>query len=287
MGERVLTEGLQMIRASASVSSFLAGGGVYTGMRTVNKNAIFSFKEHLERLRHVSDAEDPEKGVPFSLSDVEGLITPLVEKEMRRFLEDHADAYEMKVTAAPRLRKGVKADDASFDDVEALVYVQSLGERPGDAVSVQCMTVGGRTNPTVKHGRWVEERKALEAQQRDDCNEVVLLDDQERVLEGMSSNVVVVDDESGTVITAPADLTLEGTVLKLLLRVCEEHSFPVRRECPTLAQLKQGSVMVTSTSRLALPVNALYLPDGQKVALPFSERAALIAQLVRQDFVNH
>jgi branched-subunit amino acid aminotransferase/4-amino-4-deoxychorismate lyase len=97
---------------------------------------------------------------------------------------------------------------------------------------------------------------------------------------GLSSNVVVLDDLNGTVITAPSEMVLTGTVLKLLLAVCAEEKIPVRRECPLLKDLAKYSVLITSTSRLALPVKMVFMTDGQAVQI--ETKAGLMQHLVEQ-----
>ncbi len=140
---------------------------------------------------------------------------------------------------------------------------------------------GARDNPTVKHGQWIEKRKALEERMRPDCNEVVLVDEQGLVYEGLSSNVMALDS-SGTLWTAPAETVLTGTVLQLVLSVCEASQIRVNRQCPTVDLLCRSSVMISSTSRLTLPVEKLYLLDGTAVVLPFSDMAKDLVGKVKE-----
>ncbi len=144
---------------------------------------------------------------------------------------------------------------------------------------------GARDNPTVKHGQWIEERKAMELRMRPECNEVVLVDVKGRVFEGLSSNVVALD-KTGTLWTAPSDSVLTGTVLQLILQVCEASHISVKRVCPTVELLCASSVLISSTSRLALPVEKLFLLDGSAVQLSFSEQARLLADKVRTRIVQ-
>ncbi len=96
--------------------------------------------------------------------------------------------------------------------------------------------------------------------------------------EGLSSNVVAVDEENGCIVTAPSDLVLSGTILQLLLAICEEESIPVKRESPKLSDLKRFGVLITSTSRLALPVKQIIMPDGTLEVIETKKR--LIQHLV-------
>jgi branched-subunit amino acid aminotransferase/4-amino-4-deoxychorismate lyase len=97
---------------------------------------------------------------------------------------------------------------------------------------------------------------------------------------GLSSNVVFVDNAVGCVVTAPSDLVLTGTILQLLLTICEEDKIPVKRECPKLSDFAKGGVLITSTSRLALPVRQIFMPDGESVQL--QTRSHIMDQLVEK-----
>jgi branched-subunit amino acid aminotransferase/4-amino-4-deoxychorismate lyase len=277
------------IRAAPALSTFMgSSGGVYTGMRTVNQKSIFSYKEHMERMSRVLEAIDSKHGKPFGLKETTALLTPLIAEELRHYLHENPDAWEMKVTAAMRLKEGTRKSlaETTLEDLDVLVTVQPLGDRLPDSVKVECAVVGGRTNPTVKHATWIEERKTLEDKMRSDCNEVLLLNEENTVLEGMSSNLVLVT-EAGHVWTAPSEVTLEGTVLKLLLRVCEEDKIPVTRKCPSINLLKQSSALLTSTSRLALPIDTVYLPGGETASLQVSSAAKRLVDRVKGEFEKY
>ena len=59
---------------------------------------------------------------------------------------------------------------------------------------------------------------------------------------------------------------LEGTVRRLLLEVCEREGIPVVLKPPKLAEAasKWEGALISSTSRLMLPIDELYVPaDGQ------------------------
>jgi branched-subunit amino acid aminotransferase/4-amino-4-deoxychorismate lyase len=116
---------------------------------------------------------------------------------------------------------------------------------------------------------------------RRDCNEVVLVDEQGLVYEGLSSNVLALDS-TGTLWTAPSETVLTGTVLQLVLSVCEASHIPVERLCPTVDLLCRSSVLISSTSRLALPVEKMYLLDGTVVTLPFSDMAKDLVGKVKE-----
>ena len=78
-----------------------------------------------------------------------------------------------------------------------------------------------------------------------------------------------------------------GTVREVLLQVCEAEGIPVRLQPPMLADVDQWEgALVSSTSRLALPVDRITLPaaDGggertvEFTASPVTRRIAALVQ---------
>lgn len=95
-------------------------------------------------------------------------------------------------------------------------------------------------------------------------NEIILHDADGRLLEGTQTNFYVVTAE-GALQTAGGGLVLEGTVRRLILQVCAAEGIPVDETPPRLTDLEswQG-VLISSTSRLALPVDWVGVPkEGQ------------------------
>lgn len=274
------------MKASAQVAAFLSGRrGVYTTMRTVGLHSVFSLDEHVRRLAALPSAVEG-GAAALNEADTAALVVSRVRAAVIDYLarQPHPTG-ELKISAAlrPVMEEG-GGPLVDLSHVEALVCVEPLVEAPRGPVAVE-LALARRGNPTVKHGGWIEERKRLEEGMRRECNEVVLAAEDERgvlrVSEGLSSNVLVLDDE-GTLWTAPADLVLSGTVLELVLRVCKD-TIPVRRECPPVDLLRRSSVMISSTSRLLLPVDRVFLVDGTLCRLPpFSAAAERLVAAVAE-----
>lgn len=99
-----------------------------------------------------------------------------------------------------------------------------------------------------------------------DVNEVLLMDDQDRLYEGMASNFLVVKD--GAVVCASLDHILLGSILKIVIKVCKEHDIPFKWEFPLLQDGKQGKwegCFLTSTSRLLLPIETILVDNERQV----------------------
>ncbi|KAF9164055.1 hypothetical protein DFQ26_001887 [Actinomortierella ambigua] len=105
-----------------------------------------------------------------------------------------------------------------------------------------------RDHATAKDSQWVRDRGLIEKSLDPDTNEALLMDDSQNVYEGLSSNFfAVVDGTNGqgtTVITAPLEYVLQGTIHRAVQAIC--------------------------TSRLVLPIETMVMPDGTHKHLPDS-----------------
>ena len=126
-----------------------------------------------------------------------------------------------------------------------------------------------RTNPVVKDSEWVRERSDLEENKPKDVNEIILVDSQGHVYEGMASNFLAVKRIEGepVVICAGLEHILLGTILRLLIDICQKEGIRIQWEFPDLKEAKEGrweGCFVTSTSRLLLPVETIYCGQDEK-----------------------
>lgn len=133
-----------------------------------------------------------------------------------------------------------------------------------------------RANAAAKDSAWVGERAGLAgAGKAAGANEVVLVDADGRLMEGLSSNFYAVEAD-GAVATA-GEGVLSGTVRDVALRACAGEGIAVRLDAPLLADARAWrGCMVSSTSRLMLPVDELLYEDpatGEEVVLAFDYSA--------------
>jgi branched-subunit amino acid aminotransferase/4-amino-4-deoxychorismate lyase len=256
--------------------------GAYTTARTVDQKAIFEFAMHCHRLaqtqlailqreqsegrtsKHVSEAlaflRDPEQGARQ--------LRPLVASEIRTALEwlgieGCGVEYQVTIlitcdTAGPHT-----PDGRGFD---ILTYVQPL-PRVAPMVDIQARPAK-RNNPTIKDVQWILDRQHLEELQRQaQVNEIIMYDEKGCVTEGLQTNFFAVSAD-GTVLTAPDELVLAGTVRKVVLDVVRKHRIPHRLESPRISDASTWeSCFICSTSRLVKPISELRIPeaDGRKV----------------------
>lgn len=161
---------------------------------------------------------------------------------------------KVEVRGAPR--HNAKAKDSqwvwyvfSFDDVSTCSHGPFL------------LNHTTHSHPKTSRNR---DRKHLEALKPPDVNEIILHDEEGRLLEGTQTNFYAVT-AAGALQTAGGELVLEGTVRRLILQVCAAEGIAVDETLPRLADLGswQGA-LISSTSRLALPVDWVGVPkDGQ------------------------
>ncbi|KAJ1833273.1 hypothetical protein LPJ63_002898 [Coemansia sp. RSA 2711] len=233
-------------RSDLSAKDFmlLGGSGVYTAMRTVcGGRRIFLFDDHMQRLSN----------------------------SHRQVMGGHHEPQYWRELLSPVLRNGL-SQVTGESKITVLV-----GQ---DRVRVQFATLHGptsrhcwvrlidghREHPEAKDLRWVHEREALERLIAPPVNEVVLVSwHDRRFYEGLSSNFFAVR-RVGTgrdpafrnfeLVSAPLDSVLLGTIMKLVLRICERDGIAVAYE-PWLELEQWSGAFVTSTSRLVLPVERI------------------------------
>jgi hypothetical protein len=151
------------------------------------------------------------------------------------------------------------SDEALFYDLYQIwVFGEYMPEIPAPPIIVDLIHAE-RHNPTVKHVDWTSERKALSKQGTEGANEMIMMDSETRIYEGLSSNFMAVYRD-GSVHTAPDSTVLSGTIRNLMLRCAKEEGVVVKMECPRFDEVDQWSAAcVMSTSRLLLPIHKLNL----------------------------
>ena len=269
-----------------STQDFLLMGkrGAYTTARSVDTTAVFEFEAHVERLVKTatlmleSDEDDASDAglAKFREGLSYDVLRPLVEESMAagmcRFREANP-GQEMKVTL---LMTWEPTSEGGKRDIYTLVV--PLGDRPTQPVKVQ---VNGkpRKNAMAKDSEWTRQRRALELQKPEDCNEVVLCDDSGLLFEGLQTNFYAV--KGGRLQTA-GEGVLEGTVRKLLLEECEREGVEVDLSPPSLEEIDEWQgCFISSTSRLLLPVSRVVYTskDGEQRVRSFEPLDPLVTGL--------
>ena len=206
---------------------------------------------------------------------------------------------ELKITVLVGWKKKEKKDDqvdasssdSNADMVDIACHVTELPSLPTRPVRVEIRGTP-RDNAAAKDSSWVTERLPLEQlmlKSYQPMNELLLTttdssdidttttgrEEEETmiILEGSQTNFYAIHKD-GTVYTAE-DGILKGTVRTILLDVCAREHIPVVLEPPNMKLLDIWvGALISSTSRLALPIDAIYLPKSNQ---PTTQNDLLIA----------
>ncbi|KAI9209122.1 aminotransferase [Polychytrium aggregatum] len=253
--------------------------GVYTTARSVNSYAIMDLSAHLARLAtslqgmqlpfESADAAPAEATPP--VSKTLGLmrnpehnstwIAPVIRQSMAhyyRLVRDSGESNlgEAKITALITYSPAGKIEIRSHCEKLPQLSLSSC------RVAVYGMP---RKTASVKDSQWVLDRAHLESSKAPGVHEVLLIDSQNNIYEGLSSNFAVLKkDSSGTIVlqTAPLTTVLPGTVLKMITGVCASLGIPVVYEFPNVRDRHEWlSAFISSTSRGALCVSSIDFPD--------------------------
>ena len=251
--------------------------GAYTTARTcAGGRRLFEWDTHVERTAASAAAMlgDPTGVTAPAASALPALLAALGRPEaLRRRLDAAVSAAvceysasngqpagELKVTVLvtwpPAAARG-ECSAAAAERGEVAAHVAPLPPLPSAPVRVE-VRGAPRANAAAKDSSWVVDRAPLEALMRPDFNEFLLATESGLLMEGSQTNFYAV--RGGAVHTA-GDGVLAGTVRRLLLEVCEREGIPLVLEPPSLASVAEWEgALVSSTSRLLLPIDELYRP---------------------------
>ncbi|KAI9263068.1 aminotransferase [Sporodiniella umbellata] len=228
--------------------------GAYTGMRTLHGHRVVAFESHLQRLKHslLTMVWEPYSPTEPLFTDVEALRDQLVP-----ILCQGLDVYGGGEGRDTKISVLVSY---CFEKQQPIVaaHFSPMGVTPATAKVL--VSHRSRTDPTVKDSRWVAQRSDLEAEKPQDVNEVLLVHDG-HVYEGMASNFFAVKRVDGrpALVCAGLEHVLLGTIMKMVIRLCEQEGIAILWEFPKLDEATDWEgCFLTSTSRLLLPIDTLY-----------------------------
>lgn len=102
-----------------------------------------------------------------------------------------------------------------------------------------------RNSPRKKDIQWVQDRLFIENQRKLPSSlEILLLDDNgQSILEGLTSNFFAFNSHTNTVYTAPDDVVLPGSMSRLLLAACKIRNISIIRDAPSIQNLCSDSIL--------------------------------------------
>lgn len=265
--------------------------GAYTTARTcAGARRLFEWDMHVSRTASSAAAmlNDPSGSAPAPSGELSALMAAVGDAASLR--------PRLDATVGAAVREHLSGDSGATGELKVTIlvtwdaggssvacHVSPLPPLPSSPVKVE-VRGAPRSNAAAKDSAWVSERAPLEALMRPDFNELLLVTADGALLEGSQTNFFALVD--GALHTA-GEGVLAGTVRRLLLEVCEREGVPVVLSPPRLADAARWEgCFVSSTSRLLLPIDELYVPkegapsaDGDRVAAWDNAPGGLAARL--------
>ena len=255
MTERVNVNGRITTSAEARVSpldrGFLYGDSVYETIRTYG-GMLFRLPQHLDRLRRSAERID----LPHERAPVE------IEPEIQRTVEA---AGNLESAVRVMLTRGVGPvgyDPGPAGPPTVVVHVRPCpvlseeSQREGVDVAVVPVTRNAVTSldPAIKSGNLLNNFLAWVAADRRRAFEAILLDLENHLAEGASSNIFLV--RSGRLLTPPLETgILPGITRDLVLGLARANGIASAEEMLTADDLRGADeAFLTSTLKGLLPV---------------------------------
>ncbi|KAF9962589.1 hypothetical protein BGZ72_000009 [Mortierella alpina] len=279
--------------------------GSYTGMRTVNRVSILDFSKHTARLANslrqiqfLGGTAQEDQGVTAGLASLrqddfmKKETTNLVRTGLLQYYRQLKQDLARDTSAAAAAEDDVKVTVLCTWDPEHKQPILAAHFEPLKSPTTPRCTVEVHGSPrqqaTAKNSQWVRDRSGILASMSKDSNEALLLDDTtQNVYEGLSSNFFVLHRKRQSIITAPLDSVLEGTILRSVISVCKEESIPVEYSFPNLQHIDEWEgAFLSSMSRLVLPIEKLILPAGDIKKFEPSSTIEFIRDRVQKECLN-
>ncbi|MBZ0295853.1 MAG: aminotransferase class IV [Anaerolineae bacterium] len=218
--------------------------GIYTTTNTYNTFQTLKFDAHLDRMEDSARRE----GIPLTLD------RPRLKSTLRQMIA----AYDQ---GSVRFRITVPRDQPDH-----FIITLEPFQPPSAALiqaGVRCVTAPGmqRRNPSAKTNDWAQDRQQFE--KPEGVYEVLLVNGQQEILEGFSSNFYAILDD--VMRTARQDV-LAGIAQQVVFAVAPDI-IPVQHKAIRTADLPRTSeAFITSSSRGIVPVveiDSIQLGDGK------------------------
>lgn len=219
-------------------ASGLLPDGAYTTFRTYPGYSALHLEDHFQRLEHSS------RLAGYSLI----LDTDQVRLNVRQVLRHFSgDIARVRVVIPFNVQIPVV-----YIFVGALsVPTRGQYEQGVDVISRKF----SRTQPDAKLTGFIASSRDLRKELVGGIEEIIMVDDQGKMLEGLSSNFFAVID--GEIHTADQG-ALPGITRQIVLETARDEGVQVRLLPPSLAQIDHFSeAFITSTSRAVLPVKSI------------------------------
>lgn len=210
--------------------------GVYTTFRTYQKTSVLLLQDHFDRLEESAQLIG---------------VTMKLERETIRI------AMRGLVAVFPadelRIRLCIPILDRKFDYLYIMLESLRLPDEKDYRYGVQTKTIAmNRDQPAAKWSGFIEKTSPIRADLSSMVNEILMVDSNGRILEGLSSNFFAI--RCGVIYTAEGNV-LAGITRKLILDVIADLGLPLVLEGYRIEELQSvEEAFISSTSRGVLPV---------------------------------
>ncbi len=219
-------------------------GGAYTTLRTYHHSQVLFLADHFQRL----EASAALSGLPVSLDHARlRMALRTVLGETSRVLRGGSRVHDYRIRIVLDLESNV--GDLFF----ALTRLQTPSDQEYERGVAVILSGLQRSLPEAKLTSFIS--KTAEIGLPSWANEALLVDEQGRILEGMSSNFYAVI--KGALYTA-GEGVLPGLTRQLVLEEARLAGITVILQAPALQSIPDfEEAFLTSTSRGVLPVNQI------------------------------
>ncbi|CAG8433643.1 1207_t:CDS:2, partial [Ambispora gerdemannii] len=270
--------------------------GAYTSARTVNKRSIMDFNGHIDRIAKSLQL------MKFTLPKNNNDKNDVEPSHITQSLADYRDPEKLRKFVLPLLKEGLKEYfqlDSLIEAKEAkvTVFVFYSFEESRPRLIVHISRLNSPKSPKckveiygeprklamAKDSQWVRDRKVIEESLPPGYDEVLLFDSQtQNVYEGLSSNFFVVlpnpdEQQHSMLITAPLKYVLEGTIMKIVVKICERDNIDFRYEFPNIRDIGKWQ------GALVLPIELLSFRDGSRPTIELPKDNHPIIEHVREE----
>ena len=230
--------------------------GIYDVVRFVRKDAALYLTAHLERF--VNSAKLEEIALPFSMMDVKRLLI----QNLNRVDFDEFRVKIFFVCGNQELARGLYF---VFEDLTETMKKINAQRENGVALGSYRLE---RLIPESKSIEWLRLRVEIKDEFLNDFDEGLLVNEDDEILEGLSSNFFFIQD--GKVYTADKDI-LNGVTRQIILEKMDVSAGFLKIDAINTI----NEAFITSTSRGVLPVRSI---DGIEIGNGTHQEAMLIAK---------
>lgn len=240
--------------ATLDAASRLLPAGVYTTFRTYAGRKILPLEDHLRRLEESARLVDS----PILLDQ------PALQAGLRQAI-GCSPGRELRI----RITVDLQEEPGALYFSLAPLRIPSAQDYENGVLAVTCRLQ--RKNPRAKQTEFIALAEAVRRKIPPEANEGLLLDENDFILEGLSSNFFAV--KQGEIWTAGKGV-LRGIARATVLQVAGREGFPLRLEAvahteiPTLEE-----AFLTSSSRSVLPIRQIdETPVGSRRPGPLTQK---------------